>query len=494
MLFNSLAFAVFLPAVFVLAWSLHRAPLRLQNLLLLAASYLFYGLWDWRFLALLAGSSVLDYTLARLMAERAETERARKRLLILSLGVNLGVLGFFKYFGFFVDQARALLSLFGLDIGTATLEIILPVGISFYTFQTLSYSLDVYRRVVTPTRDLVAFLAFVSFFPQLVAGPIERAEDLLPQFLKRRVFQEARARDALRQILWGLVKKVLIADNLAGAVEVAFGQHATLDGLSLGIGAALFFVQIYCDFSGYSDIAIGAARLLGFDLTRNFAVPFFSRDFTEFWRRWHISLNTWLRDYVFLPLEVSARRRHQVRRRTQPSLPRTPPAWRTAAHMGFVFTLSGLWHGANWTFVLWGALCGLYLVPELLRRRPSAAGVVAQDRMWPTVGELARMVGVNLAITLSLVLFRSKTLGQAGDIYARMVTEPWLAVDHLQWLEPMALAAFPIVIEWFQRRRPHGLDIGHWPQPARWGVYLALIIALVLHGSVESREFVYFQF
>jgi alginate O-acetyltransferase complex protein AlgI len=493
MLFNSLAFAAFFPLVFAAAWALHKAPLRLQNLLLLGASYVFYGLWDWRFLALLFGSSVLDYALARLMAERATTERARKRLLWVSLSVNLGALGFFKYFGFFVEQARALLTSLGLDVGTTTLEIILPVGISFYTFQTLSYTLDVYRRVITPTKDLVGFLAFVSFFPQLVAGPIERAEDLLPQFEKRREFNTVRAHDALRQMLWGLVKKVLIADNLAPTVEYAFAHHTELDGISLLAASGLFFVQIYCDFSGYSDMAIGSARLLGFDLTRNFAYPFFSRDFTEFWRRWHISLNTWLRDYVFLPLEVRTRKRHQARRKLDPSLPRTPPVWTTAWHMCFVFTLSGFWHGASWTFILWGTLCGLYLVPELLRRRPSAAGIAAQDRFFPTAGEVGRMLMVNLAITLSLVLFRADSLGHAGSIYAALFTRP-LGGAHGFLVQPLLLAAFPIVIEWLQRRRPHGLDLASWPVAARWGAYLALIFALVLHGSVESREFVYFQF
>ncbi len=497
MLFNSLAFALFFPTVLALYWTVGRRPLRLQNTLLLAASYLFYGWWDWRFLGLILASSLVDFFVGLGLSNPDRSPASRKALLALSLSANLGALGFFKYFNFFVDSARESIAALGVHTDLTTLSIILPVGISFYTFQTISYSVDVYRGRLEPTRDPISFLAFVAFFPQLVAGPIERADDLLPQFLKPRTFDDERARDGLRQMLWGMAKKVLIADSLAVPVEYAYTHSDTLGGGALLLATGLFFVQLYCDFSGYSDIAIGAARVLGFDLTRNFAFPFFSRSFTEFWQRWHITLNTWLRDYVFLEVEMRVRRRHLNRRKALPKdqrPPRTPPAWTTALNMVAVFTLSGLWHGAAWTFVLWGLLNGLFLVPELLWRRPIPKAIAAANRALPSPRELGQMLLVNGMILLSLVLFRAESLGQAAEIYGRLVTAPLVGLDLATYALPCALAAFPIVVEWKQRRLEHALAIADRPTWLRWSVYYGLFFAIILRGTGEAREFVYFQF
>jgi len=325
MLFNSIEFAIFLPIVFILYWFVTNRDLRVQNLLLLVASYVFYGWWDYRFLSLIVFSSIVDYSIG-LQMSKTDAQNKRKLLLFASLCVNLGLLGFFKYYNFFIDSFVDAFTFFGHSINPDRLNIILPVGISFYTFQTLSYTIDVYKRKLEPTKDILSFFAFVSFFPQLVAGPIERATNL----------------DGMRQILWGLFKKVAIADNCAVFVNLIFANSADHSGSTLFIGAILFAFQIYCDFSGYSDIAIGTARLFGFNLMKNFAFPYFSRDIAEFWRRWHISLSTWFRDYLYIPLGGSRGSNYVKIRNTF-----------------IIFIVSGFWHGANWTFIVWGFLNAL---------------------------------------------------------------------------------------------------------------------------------------
>lgn len=301
MLFNSIDFAIFLPIVFILYWFVTEKNLKLQNFLIVIASYLFYGWWDWRFLSLILFSTLVDYSVG-LKLKDEEKQNKRKILLWISLLVNLGFLGFFKYYNFFLENFTTAFSFFGTEINANSLNIILPVGISFYTFQTLSYTIDVYKRKLEPTKNYIAFSAFVSFFPQLVAGPIERATSLLPQFYKKRSFNYSKAVDGMRQILWGLFKKVVIADNCAEYANLIFNNSDNYSGSTLIVGAIFFTFQIYGDFSGYSDIAIGTSRLFGFDLKRNFAFPYFSRDIAEFWRRWHISLSTWFRDYLYIPL------------------------------------------------------------------------------------------------------------------------------------------------------------------------------------------------
>ncbi|MGB5982879.1 MAG: MBOAT family O-acyltransferase [Nonlabens sp.] len=350
MLFNSFTFLIFLPVVFALFW-LFRKQLLLQNILILIASYVFYGWWDWRFLSLIAFSTIVDYLVA-LQIEKSEAPRIRKLFLILSLVVNLGFLGVFKYYNFFVESFVEAFSSVGIELSPSTLNIILPVGISFYTFQTLSYTIDVYRKELTPTRSLINFAAYVAFFPQLVAGPIERAAKLLPQFSVEKKFSYELARSGIYLIIWGFFKKVVVADNCAFFVNQIFENTEGRSSVELFLGAVLFAFQIYGDFSGYSDIAIGTARLFGFRLMTNFKFPYFSRDIAEFWRRWHISLSTWFRDYVYIPLGGSR-----------------GPKTLQLRNVMVIFLVSGFWHGANWTFLVWGLLHALFFIPLLLQNK-----------------------------------------------------------------------------------------------------------------------------
>jgi len=366
MFFNSIDFAVFLLIVFILYWFAANKNLKLQNLLIVVASYVFYGWWDWRFLSLIVFSTIVDYTVG-LKLKKEDNQLKRKTLLWTSILVNLGFLGFFKYYNFFLDNFVTAFSFFGTEIRANTLNIILPVGISFYTFQTLSYTIDVYKRKLEPTKDFIAFSAFVSFFPQLVAGPIERATNLLPQFYKKRTFHYSKAVDGMRQILWGLFKKVVIADNCAVFANQIFNNSADMNGSTLVLGALFFTFQIYGDFSGYSDIAIGTSRLFGFNLMRNFAFPYFSRDIAEFWRRWHISLSTWFRDYLYIPLGGSRGGTLMKVRNTF-----------------IIFVVSGFWHGANWTFIVWGTLNAIYFLPLLLtNNNRNNIEIVAQGKYLP---------------------------------------------------------------------------------------------------------------
>lgn len=477
MLFNSFAFAAFLPIVFTIYWAIGRRRVRAQNFFLIVASYVFYGWWDWRFLSLIFISSLVDYMVGLGLAA-TEQERRRKLLLMVSLVVNLGFLGFFKYFNFFVDSFVDLLTMAGLQAHPTTLRIVLPVGISFYTFQTLSYSIDIYRRKIEPTRDPVAFFAFVSFFPQLVAGPIERAKSLLPQFLEPRRFDGRLARDGLRQMLWGFFKKMVIADNMAGHVDRIFADYTQFDGLTLVLGAFFFTIQVYGDFSGYSDIAIGASRLFGFSLMRNFAFPYFSRDFAEFWRRWHISLSTWFRDYLFIPLGGS--RCSRARR---------------IFNIVVTFTVSGLWHGADWTYVFWGFLNGLYYIPLMLTdRQKKYTDIPAQGRLLPKFGEWMAMLGTFGLHVLGLAIFRSPNITSAFGFLGRLFERPYSGMGYGQYFEPLLLCGFLLVVDWFQRDKQYALDLSAWPLSLRWLVYVVVILGIMVLGNFGSQEFIYFQF
>jgi len=347
MLFNSIEFLLFLPLTFALYWAF-KDKFTAQNFLLLVFSYIFYGWWDVRFLSLIIFSSAVDFTLG-IQISKSSNDRKRKLLLGLSLVTNLGLLGFFKYYNFFLESFIGAFESINIHLHATTLKIILPVGISFYTFQTLSYTIDIYRKKFIPTRNVIAFFAFVSFFPQLVAGPIERASTLLPQFFKKRSFNYAFAADGMRQMLWGFFKKMVVADNCAQIVDTIFKNPEVYNGPTLWVAIILFSFQIYCDFSGYSDIAIGTAKLFGFDLMTNFKVPYFARDIGEFWRRWHISLTTWFRDYVYIPLGGS---RGTIRK--------------TLINVIIVFVVSGFWHGANWTFIFWGFLNAVLFLPLIV--------------------------------------------------------------------------------------------------------------------------------
>ncbi|KAB2813944.1 MBOAT family O-acyltransferase [Phaeocystidibacter luteus] len=483
MLFNSLEFAIFLPVVFGLYWWVFGKNMRAQNVLLLIASYIFYGWWDYRFLALIALSTVVDFLAGQGMKSTHSNSR-RKQWLWVSLIVNLGLLGFFKYFNFFIESFVDAFALIGLDVQSTTLDIILPVGISFYTFQTLSYTIDVYRRKIEPTSDFISFATYVAFFPQLVAGPIERAAHLLPQFGKARRFDYSKSVDGLRQILWGLVKKVVIADTCGEYVDIIFANSANLEGSSLAIGAILFAFQIYGDFSGYSDIAVGTARLLGFDLMQNFANPYFSRDIAEFWRRWHISLSTWFRDYVYIPLGGSRVGRSKRIR-----------------NVFIIFLVSGFWHGANWTFIAWGALHAILFIPLLLsNKNRSHLNVVAEGSVFPSLTELLSMMGTFVLTTLAWIFFRADTIGEAFAYFTSLFDVSLIDVPHysgyrdLVWLVPLVLTF--VWVEWIGRRRKYAIEelSNRLKNPAlRYAVYFALM-AFIFAFAGKDQQFIYFQF
>ena len=480
MLFNSVEFAVFVPVVFVLYWFVTSKSIKLQNVLLLVASYIFYGWWDWRFLFLIAFSSLVDFLVGVNMA-KSETPNPRKALLLISITTNIGLLGFFKYYNFFIESLVDSFTLLGNQLGIDTLRIILPVGISFYTFQTLSYSIDIYRKRIEPTRDIVAFFSFVSFFPQLVAGPIERASHLLPQFLSERKFNYDQATDGMRQILWGLFKKVVIADNCAELVNDIFANSADHSGSTLLLGAILFAFQIYGDFSGYSDMAIGTARLFGFDLMQNFAYPYFSRDIAEFWRRWHISLSTWFRDYVYIPLGGSRGTTGMRIRNTF-----------------VIFLVSGLWHGANWTFVVWGFVHACYFLPLLLtRRNRNYVGPIAEGRVLPTLKEVWQISSTFLITTLAWVFFRAENIHHAYTYITGIFTESLVSVPQVFPKRFLLLLVVFTLVEWLQKNKLYAFEIKSViaSKYARWGAYYAMILAIFLMGNFDSNyEFIYFQF
>lgn len=487
MLFNSIDFAIFLPIVFILYWFLINRNLKLQNLLIVLASYVFYGWWDWRFLSLILFSTIVDYSVG-LGLLKQENQSKRKLLLWISIIVNLGFLGFFKYYNFFLDNFITAFSFFGMKLKADSLNIILPVGISFYTFQTLSYSIDVYKRKLAPTRDFIAFAAFVSFFPQLVAGPIERATHLLPQFYKKRNFDYTLAVDGLRQILWGLFKKIVIADNAAEMVNYIFNHTASYSGTTLILGAVLFAYQIYCDFSGYSDIAIGTARLFGFDLMQNFNFPYFSRDIAEFWRRWHISLSTWFRDYLYIPLGGSRGNTLFKIRNTF-----------------IIFVVSGFWHGANWTFIVWGALNALYFLPLLLtKNNRKNLDTVAHEKRLPSLKEFFQMFLTFSLTVAAWIFFRSENIGSAltyfqkigqGLLHKTVYTQTLDFISNkMGYAFPVLLLSF-ILLEWLGRNNKYAIEkfAFRWHRVFRYAFYYALIAALFYFGGKE-QEFIYFQF
>lgn len=470
MLFNSIDFLFFLPLFFAVYWMLRRWC-RMQNLWIVAGSYFFYGCWDWRFLVLIFITSVVGWLSGILM----EGESRRKLWVGLSVGINIGILGVFKYYDFFVSSFS---TLFGLQSDGVMLRLVLPVGISFYTFQTLSYSIDVYRRRIVPTRDLIAFLAYVSFFPQLVAGPIERATSLLPQFLSPRRFDYSKAVDGMRQMLFGYFMKVAVADRCGVYVDAVWDSYGSATQWQLVLAAVLFSIQIYGDFAGYSNIAIGCAKLFNISLRTNFRTPYFSRDIAEFWRRWHISLTTWFRDYIYIPMGGSRCSRAKVVRNTF-----------------VIFLVSGLWHGANWTFVLWGIYHALLFLPLILSgRNRRHVDVVAQWRSLPSMKEIVQMLSTFALCTLGWILFRAQSVKDAAGYVAGMVHRGE-GVDNLPvpWMT-IGFVVLMIVIEWLNRKAEHGLDLGKvGSRFLRLIIYYILLI-IILIFSVKSESFIYFQF
>jgi D-alanyl-lipoteichoic acid acyltransferase DltB (MBOAT superfamily) len=482
MLFNSLNFAIFLPIVFILYWFATNKNLKLQNFLIVASSYLFYGWWDWRFLSLILFSTIVDYSVG-LGLLKQENQTKRKILLWTSILVNLGFLGFFKYYNFFLDNFITAFSFFGTELNANSLNIILPVGISFYTFQTLSYSIDVYKRKLEPTKDFIAFSAFVSFFPQLVAGPIERATHLLPQFYKKRTFDYSKAVDGMRQILWGLFKKIVIADNCAEYANLIFNNSADYSGSTLVLGALFFTFQIYGDFSGYSDIAIGTSRLFGFDLMRNFNFPYFSRDIAEFWRRWHISLSTWFRDYLYIPLGGSK-----------------GGMWMKIRNTFIIFLVSGFWHGANWTFIVWGFLNALFIMPSIVfNTNRNNLDIVARGKYLPTIKEFFA-IGITFSLTVfAWIFFRAANVTHAFNYITEIFSFSLFTMPYFPGIGkavPIAyLTVIFLIVEWFGREQQYAIaHLGKkWYSPLRWAMYYSIILA-IFHFTGKEQQFIYFQF
>tara|TARA_R110002072_G_scaffold131586_5_gene271402 strand:+ start:7593 stop:9026 length:1434 start_codon:yes stop_codon:yes gene_type:complete len=477
MLFNSFDFAIFLPIVFILYWFVFHKSIKAQNLLLVVASYVFYGWWDWRFLFLILFSTLVDYTIGRALGT-AQNKRSRKLLLGVSILVNIGLLGFFKYYNFFLDNFVEAFSFFGTSFEASRLDIILPVGISFYTFQTLSYTIDVYRKKLEPTKNLIAFTAFVSFFPQLVAGPIERATNLLPQFFRKRSFNTDQAIIGIKQIIWGLFKKLVIADNCAQYVNIIFDNYDEVGSISLILGAIYFAFQIYGDFSGYSDIAIGTARLFNFKLMTNFRYPYFSRDIAEFWRRWHISLSTWFRDYVYIPLGGS--RGSQLKQ---------------IRNVFIIFLVSGFWHGANWTFIVWGAINAFFFVPLLLTgRNRKHTDTAADGRFLPNLRESIAMLFTFAIVCLGWIYFRANSVEHANAYIIKIAefsTEMSMLSIERYSFELIPLLAILLYYEWFSREVEFPLYSSKFSL-LRVAVVIALI---VVFGSFSNiQDFIYFQF
>lgn len=476
MFFNSLHFAIFLPVVFILYWTLSKKSLTYQNVLLLVASYFFYACWDWRFLFLLMFSTALDYFTGIKMHE-ARNDALKKFWFWLSVIVNLGFLAVFKYYDFFVKSLAEGLTDIGIHASFSTLNIILPVGISFYTFHGLSYVIDIYKGRITPEKNIVTYSLFVSYFPLLVAGPIERATHLLPQIKQKRTFDYNKAIDGIYQILWGLFKKVVVADNCARYANEIFNDSGSMSSLSLLLGAFYFSFQIYGDFSGYSDIALGTSKLFGMDLLRNFNYPYFSRDIAEFWRRWHISLSSWFRDYLYIPLGGSQRNLGMKIRNTM-----------------IIFLVSGFWHGANWTFIVWGGLNAVYFLPLLItNRNRNHIDIVAKGKNLPSIGEFGAMLLTFTMCMFAWIFFRADTI-KAALLYIKGIFKFDFRMQFLsfeRYSPELLLLVFSfIIIEWFSREREHPVFGKYKTAKA-----LLIITSILVLGSFSSiSDFIYFQF
>ena len=475
MIFNSIEYLFFLPIVFVLYWFVFKKGLKPQNLLILISSYVFYGWWDWRFLSLIFLSTIVDYVIG-LKIHQSESIKTRKVFLWGSIIFNLSVLGFFKYFNFFIESWVDLLSSVGYQVqSTWTLKIILPVGISFYTFQTMSYSLDIFRKKLNPTKDFISFASFVSFFPQLVAGPIERASNLLPQILNKREFKYQQGVQGLKLIAWGMFKKVVIADSLAPIVDDIFLNYHHLDGGTLALGAICFAFQIYGDFSGYSDIAIGTAKLFGIELKSNFKFPYLSRDIAEFWRRWHISLSTWFRDYLYIPLGGSRKGK-----------------WLSLRNIFVIFLVSGFWHGANWTFIIWGGIHAMMYVPLFIAgtNRKHTNDVAAQNRWFPKIKEIVQIGITFFFVTIAWVFFRSESVTDSVNFIVRIFSDfEILGINNSGLYYCLVLFS----IDWFLRRDER-MEKKFKSNLLENLFYLIIVAFVIAYFDNNLSEFIYFQF
>ena len=489
MLFNSLSFIIFLPIVFLLYWFVTQKNLKTQNILLLVSSYFFYACWDYRFLFLLMFSTLLDY-FTGLKMEQASSKRNKKIWFWISVIINLGFLAVFKYYNFFIDSFADGLSMLGIESHFWTLNVILPVGISFYTFHGLSYVIDIYNDKIKAEKNFVEYAVFVSFFPLLVAGPIERATHLLPQIKRERTFNYTQAIDGLRQVLWGLFKKIVIADSCAEYANIIFNNSGEYSGAMLVLGALFFTFQIYCDFSGYSDIALGTARLFGIELLRNFAFPYFSRDIAEFWRRWHISLSSWFRDYLYIPLGGSK-----------------GGTWMKVRNTFIIFIVSGFWHGANWTFIMWGLLNAIYIMPSILfNTNRNNLDMVAQGKMFPTLKELFQMIATFSVTVIAWIFFRAQSISHAFDYVRDLFAGLFSAAAYKEAAHYLAheigfvlpaLLVFFMIIEWIGRENQYAIQKWgfNYSKPVRWAFYYAILMVIFYFaGTGNEQEFIYFQF
>lgn len=480
MLFNSIDFLLFLPIVFLLYWFTSKTKDQ-KNLLIVIFSYIFYGWWDWRFLFLIALTSFFSFLSGYYLERYAEKRRIQKIISASNIVLNLLILVIFKYYNFFVENLVSLFEKFGIELDWVTINIILPVGISFYTFQALSYTIDVYLQKIKATHNLIEFFAFISFFPQLVAGPIERATNLLPQFQNNRDFNYANAVDGMRQMLWGFFKKLVIADNCAAIVNLYWNDYQNLPSIMLIMLGILFTFQIYCDFSGYSDIAIGCARLFGIKLMRNFNYPYFSRSIPEFWRRWHISLTTWFRDYIYFPLGGSRCSRHK-----------------TIRNVFIVWAISGLWHGANWTFVCWGLFHATFLaIYNMLGIKTKYEHIVAHNRILPNINEMAQILLTFCLAVIGWIIFRAESINQAFHYIYSIFTNPFIGIGIIDGKKWLFAGILLLCTEWFQRKKQYALELSSTGifryRIVRWGIYYA-IICLIINFAGSSQSFIYFQF
>lgn len=480
MLFNSINFALFLPIVFIFYWFVLNKSYKSQNFLLLVSSYFFYACWDWRFLFLLIFSTLLDYYTGLKMTD-SKNKASKKFWFWLSVSINLGFLGVFKYYNFFSQSFAEAVSRIGIHVNPWTLKVILPIGISFYTFHGLSYVIDIYKDRIKAERNLVDYSVFVSFFPLLVAGPIERATHLLPQIQKKRTFNYELAIDGLKQILWGLFKKIVIADQCAEYANAIFNNSDSYSGSTLVLGAVFFAFQIYGDFSGYSDIALGTARLFGVDLLRNFAFPYFSRDIAEFWRRWHISLSTWFRDYLYIPLGGSK-----------------GGTWMKVRNTFIIFIVSGFWHGANWTFILWGLLNAIYILPSIIfNTNRTNLNIVAQGKILPTFKEGLQIITTFSLTVFAWIFFRAENLEHAlhyvSQIFSMSLFE---APTILPQNKDLLFLFIFLFLEWMGREQQYAIAAlgAKWSKILRWGFYYAIILAIFYFAGGSEQKFIYFQF
>ena len=483
MIFNSIPFAVFFSCFFILYWVIFKNNLKLQNLLVLAGSYFFYGWWDWRFLFLLIGSSLVNFYLGIYIA-KTTNEKKRRLLLYLGMLQGLGGLLFFKYYNFFITSFADAFAAINIHLNVHTLQLILPLGISFYTFRTISYLLDIDKNKIKPCTDWVVFFSYVCFFPGLISGPIDKAKLLIPQLENKRVFDNSQMTDGLRQILWGLFKKIVVADNCADIANQIFDNYKNLPGSSLALGALFYTFQLYADFSGYSDMALGFARLLGFKITKNFNFPFFAQNIAEYWRRWHMSLTSWLTEYVFTPLSIKFR-----------------DYGKTGLALAIIinFTICGIWHGANWTYVLFGFLHGLYFIPLIIRGTMNKKTKKSKPTLFPSLGELKNIILTFILVLLTNIVFRADSLTQVfaffKHIFSTSLFSYPLFTNRISALTALIFSIIMLSIEWLQRDKEHALQLdGIKIAPFfRWSIYYIIGIVILWFGGSQDT-FIYFQF